>query len=345
MTNGDPGRPASGPPFGRGPTGHDVARLAGVSQSTVSLVFRGASRGRVSEHTRQAVLAAARELGFRPNADARRLRQGAPPMVLIAVPDIAQPFFARVFAGARSAALEAGYQTVLSVQPDLEAVAADVTGQGVHAVLACSLRDGGHPPSDGVPFLVLDAEPPAGHRGVRFDLGPAMEEVVGHLYGLGHRRVAHLGADIGTSTFAERAGAVARACAERGMALTRRTVPIDHEAARAAAGPLLSGADAPTAVVCDDDLLAAGVYKAAYAAGLRVPADLSVTGVDDIAVARMLTPELSTVDLPGEGLGASGMRQLVTELEGRGRGAVPAVTRLPARFVVRESTAPPPARD
>lgn len=330
----------------KAPTSHDVARLAGVSQSTVSLVFRGAARGRVAPATRAAVEEAARQLGFRPNADARRLRQGAPSTVLIAVPEITQPFFAQVFTGARSHALAAGCRVVLSEQPDLEAVAADVRGQGVDAVLACSLRDGGTAPDPAVPLVVLDAEPPPGYPALRFDLAPVLRDLVDRLHGLGHRHIAHLNADIDTATFRERAEALTGACAARGIRLTRRVAPIDRAAAEAVVRPLLTGdagaGERPTAVVCDDDLMATGAYKAAHAAGLSVPADLSVTGVDDIELARVLTPELTTIALPGHTLGAEGARRLVAALDS-GRPAEPGVTRLPARLVERGSVGPAPA--
>lgn len=344
MTDATQGTPAPADAQ-RAPTSHDVARLAGVSQSTVSLVFRGAARGRVSQATQAAVHEAAQRLGFRPNADARRLRQGAPSMVLIAVPEITQPFFAQVFTGARTEALEAGCRVVLSMQPDLDAVAADVTGQGVDAVLACSLRDGGEAPDPAVPLVVLDAEPPDGYPAMRFDIAPALEELVARLYSLGHRALAHLHADIGTATFRERAEALDAACRTREMRLERRVTAIDRNAARAAAAALLSGeagGPAPTAIVCDDDLMAAGAYKAAHAAGLTVPGDVSVTGVDDIELARVLTPELTTIALPGEALGREGMRRLIGALSGGQRRAE--VVRLPARLVLRGSVGPAPAR-
>ncbi|QBI54120.1 LacI family DNA-binding transcriptional regulator [Streptomonospora litoralis] len=348
-------------PTGKPPTSHDVARLAGVSQSTVSLVFRGAAGGRVGQRTQRAVLDAARQLGFRPNADARRLRVGGPRMVLIAVPDIVNPFFARVFTGARTAARERGFQVVLSVQRDLESVAADVAGQQVDAVLACSLDDGGRPLDDAVPAVVLDAEPPEGQGSVRFDIAPALTDVVDHLHRLGHRGIAHLRADVRTATFRERAEAVDAACAARGMNRVHASSALDVDAARAAALPLLAGGGsgpcAPgafTAVVCDDDVLAVGVYKAAQALGIAIPGGLSVTGVDDVDLAMAVTPELTTVDLPGEELGETGMRRLVAELEraddeqaggervGADRGSdAGACVRLPAQLLIRGSTARP----
>ncbi|RNL86793.1 LacI family DNA-binding transcriptional regulator [Halostreptopolyspora alba] len=231
---------------GRPPTSHDVARLAGVSRSTVSLVFRGAASGRIGERTQRAVVDAARQLGFRPNADARRLRTGGPPMVLIPVPDIVNPFFARVFTGARTAARESGFQVVLSVQRDLDSVAADVAGQRIDAVLACSLRDGGRPLEDPVPVVVLDAEPPPGQGSVRVDIAPALTGLVEHLHRLGHRSIAHLRSEVRTATFRERAEAVDAACARRGMTRTYTSCALDIHAAREAVAALLPAPTGPS---------------------------------------------------------------------------------------------------
>ncbi|NEE54942.1 substrate-binding domain-containing protein, partial [Streptomyces sp. SID8455] len=95
----------------------------------------------------------------------------------------------------------------------------------------------------------------------------------------------------------------------------------------------------PTAIVCDDDILAAGACKAARRLGLRVPDDLSVTGFDDLALATAVEPELTTVQLPAEQVGERGMAALLAVLEGRP--AEPGG--LPVSLVVRGSTAPPPA--
>jgi LacI family transcriptional regulator len=109
--------------------------------------------------------------------------------------------------------------------------------------------------------------------------------------------------------------------------------------AKEAAGRLLDLPDRPTALVCDDDLMAAGAYKAARARGLEIPGDLSVTGFDDVEIARALEPELTTVRLPAQELGEQGMLALL-ELLGGGR---PEPRALPVELVVRASTAPPPA--
>ena len=95
------------------PTSNDVAKHAGVSQSTVSLVLSGKGHGRVSEATAERVRQVARELGYRPNAAAQALRLGASRAVALLVPDMTNPFFSRVLRGAQRAAAAAGYIVIL----------------------------------------------------------------------------------------------------------------------------------------------------------------------------------------------------------------------------------------
>jgi DNA-binding LacI/PurR family transcriptional regulator len=119
--------------------------------------------------------------------------------------------------------------------------------------------------------------------------------------------------------------------------LPRVLTPIGIEDARIAAGPLLG--ERPTAVFCDDDVIAAGLYLAARDRGLRIPGDVSVIGFDDMDFARVLEPPLTTVALDAERLGASAVELLEQRMAGRRtrRRLV-----LPAELLVRESTAPPP---
>src|SRR5579885_2259224 len=96
------------------PTSVDVARRAGVSQSAVSLVFGGKAAGRVGKRTQEAILQAARELGYRPNRAARALRSGRSRLVALAIPDVSNPYFAAVLQGAERAAHRRGYAAVLA---------------------------------------------------------------------------------------------------------------------------------------------------------------------------------------------------------------------------------------
>ncbi|MGH3379671.1 MAG: LacI family DNA-binding transcriptional regulator [Actinoallomurus sp.] len=319
----------------RRPTSRDVARAAGVSQSTVSLVLAGKAEGRVKPETGLAVREAARRLGYRPNAAARNLRLGRTRTVLLVVPTLASPFFGAVYTGAARVAGERGFGVVVHPWTD-DAIPArsPVDIEAIDGVLASSIGGGVTGLGD-VPLVMMDNDPADAAPSVNFDVAGGMRAVAAHLADLGHRRIGHLAAAVDAWTFRVR-GEVLAASAPL---VSRGTTAIDVAAARTAAVALLDRPDRPSALVCDDDLIAAGAYKAARALGLDVPGDLSVTGFDDILVATALEPELTTVRLPAEDLGARAMAALLERLDGN---APPDVS-LPGELIVRGSTAPPRA--
>ncbi|MEW2220839.1 LacI family DNA-binding transcriptional regulator, partial [Streptomyces sp. NPDC006990] len=373
--------PPAGPPDrdaadrGRGrnrPTGHDVAGAAGVSQATVSLVLGGKWEGRVSARTAEAVRAAARELGYRPNLAARTLRLGRTRTALLVVPALTNEFFATVHRGAAEVAGAHDFGIVLYPSPEGVDAAPDPFASArtaLDGVIASSMAPEALAAlrGEGLPVVMLDSDERTCDATVNVDLADGMRQVVAHLLGLGHRRIAHIAADVDSWTFAERARALREELTAAGAALVHTErgalgVPGGLEAATRALtahpgsasdasgarrhatdapGPAGEGdADVPpTALVCDDDLLAAGALKAARRLGLRVPDDVSVTGFDDLALATAVEPELTTVRLPAERVGAAGMRTLLEILEGR----EPEAVRLPVRLVARGSTGPAPS--
>jgi DNA-binding LacI/PurR family transcriptional regulator len=321
------------------PTSIDVARCAGVSQSTVSLVFSGKGKGRVSETTADRVRDCARELGYRPNAAAQALRLGASRAVALLVPDMTNPFFSRVLRGAQRAAAEAGYIVILvDTQNDrhwesqsFEALrAGPVDGYLLFEVTAPEALG----PDENV--VLMETEAPR-RPSVRFDGEAGAAAAFEHLVDLGHTRIGHLAAAFRALTFEDREKARRRVLAEARIdpdAQPRVMTPITIEDARANGLALLD--DEPTAVFCDDDVIAAGLYLAARDRGLRIPEDLSVIGFDDMDFARVLSPPLTTVALDAELLGSTAFELLEQRLAGkRTRRRVV----LPADLLLRGSTA------
>jgi LacI family transcriptional regulator len=331
------------------PTSKDVAQEAGVSQSTVSLVLGGKWSGRVSPATARSVRSAAARLGYRPNQAARNLRLGTSRTVLLMVPTLTAPFFGPVYTGAARVAARHGFGVVVSTWPDDAAGPADgpfaAPDEAIDGVLASSMAAEAPGGFGETPVVMLDSGP-AGRPGapvptVDFGVADGMRAIAAHLAGLGHRRIGHVAAAPDQWTFHARADALAEVVADLpGGVLTRAGCAIDVASAKDAATRLLAAPEPPTALVCDDDLIAAGAYKAARALGLDVPSDVSVTGFDDVLLATALEPELTTVRLPAEELGAQGMAALLDLLDGRS----PAPRVLPGELVVRGSTAPPRAR-
>ncbi|MFF9487341.1 LacI family DNA-binding transcriptional regulator [Streptomyces sp. NPDC014676] len=338
------------PRAGTRPTSRDVARAAGVSQAAVSLVLGDKWRGRVSETTAERVREAARTLGYRPNLAARNLRLGRTRTVLLVVPALTTEFFAGVYTGAARVASRHGFGVVLYPSPEgigpardpfasAQAALDGVIASSMAAEALTAIR------GEALPLVMLDSDPEGsvGAATVNLDIADGVRRLTDHLLALGHRHFLHLAADVPSWTFEVRARELAARLREvPGASLRTARAPISIKGAEAAAEAALRGAattpDRPTAVVCDDDHLAAGTYKAARRLGLRVPEDLSVTGLDDLALASAIDPELTTVRLDAELFGERGMEALLAVLEGR----APAAGDIPVELVVRGSTAPAP---
>jgi DNA-binding LacI/PurR family transcriptional regulator len=298
-------------------------------------VLSGKGRGRISGRTEETVRRAAEELGYRTNVAARALRTGSARTVGLVVPDVTHPFFGGVLRGAQEAAWREGYAVVLADagndrQWELASLAA----------LRALTVDG---------FLFFEVEPPPGEplRAVAIDTAPGDLPVVRldaaagtraaltHLLDLGHTRIGHVAAEVDTPTFRLRLDAFRDLVGDTDL---RVLSAVAVDAARVAALPLLRRPDRPTAVFADDDVLASGVYLAARELGLAIPDELSVVGFDDLELARVLYPPLTTVAADAEALGAAAFAALFTTLTG---GKSEAERILPVELVVRGSTAPP----
>ena len=178
-----------------------MARRAGVSQSTVSLVLSGKSAGRISARTEAAVRQAADELGYRPNVAARALRTGTARTVGLVVTDVTHPFFGPVLRGAQVAAWRAGYAVALvdvANDPDRELASFEALRAGpVDGFLFFTVDP---PESTGEHVVALEVSPP-GMSFVRFDTERGTELALRHLLELGHTRIGHLGSELDAETF------------------------------------------------------------------------------------------------------------------------------------------------
>ncbi|MEP7382136.1 MAG: LacI family DNA-binding transcriptional regulator [Gemmatimonadota bacterium] len=303
-------------------TAHDVAARAGVSQPTVSLVLSGNPKARVSAETRSRVIRAAEELGYRPNLLAQGLVRRRSFALGVVVPDLSNPFFAAVVSGAEKVASKAGYAVFLCETGESgaeERVAALKSRQidgvildavGVSGLSAVSLS--------GMNVVLVD-ETLGDYPCVVSDAQMAGELAARHLLDLGHRRFAFIGPAIDASAFRLR---------ERGYTRVLRSAgcPIESDALRRAGATVAGGMRGmrailalrprPTAVFCANDLAAIGALKACAMARVLVPRDLSIVGCDDIDLAQLVTPELTTVAIPARELGARAARLLIRQLTG-----------------------------
>lgn len=329
---------------------HDVAALAGCSQSTVSRVFRGAPdvRPELAERVREA----ARQLNYIPSEPARALLSGRTGRVALVVQNLINPAFALLADHCHRELLGHGYRATI-VESDAEGgLLADPTRllAGVDGVIYASADRTSAVPDLGKPVVLLlrsDAgEAPTDT--VLPDHAMGAELAVAHLWDeLGHRRIALLGATPRLTAGVAAAHGFREALARRDDAAEGVVVesPMDYEAGRAAATDLLarSSTQRPTAFFCADDLSACGAIDAARAVGLRVPEDVSVVGFDDFPMSAWGAYSLTTVAVPHEQLARRAITLLMSRIVGAQPLDPPRVEHLPVSLVRRSSTAAPPS--
>jgi LacI family repressor for deo operon, udp, cdd, tsx, nupC, and nupG len=333
----------------------DVARLAGVSVATVSRTL--ARPEVVSEETRTRVLSAVRDTAYAPNISARNLRVRKTMVVLVAVPDIANPFFAEILQGIDDTLSAAGYGLVianLAGRPEKEARYVDLVcaGQADGVLLLCGhvmrsphrdLRDAHVPLVAACEYIPGEIFPQ-----VSIDNVSAAREAVRHLIELGHTRIAYLSGPQSNILERHRLEGYQKALKDAGIVAVDGLILSGDFSFRAgveAGRKLLALApDArPTALFAANDEMAIGLIKTVQAEGLMVPRDLSVVGFDGIPYADYCEPTLSTVVQPRRELGASAAAELIALMTSDASAARKDIE-LPARLVLRDSTCPPSGR-
>lgn len=327
---------------------HDVAKAAAVSPSTVSRAYTMPALLRPD--TRERVLTAAKSLGYQPNKAARGLITGRTGNIGVIVPDLSNPFFPAVLKGVQARAREADYSVFLAdaeEDPALEQELIRAMAKQVDGVVLCSSRA-----SDATlvaiardtPLVLLNrriGNLPA----VLLDSAGGARQAAEHLAALGHRCVAYTnGPPSSWSNRARRRGLKAR-----GTGLGMEVVELGPFAPTFEGG--LAAADqcvaaGVSAVVAFNDLVALGVQRRLRDRSIPVPGEISVLGFDDIPMAQMGSPPLTTVSMPLERAGRLAIDVLARRVESRLQGGDGgnAHRPLPTTLIVRASTAPPATR-
>jgi DNA-binding LacI/PurR family transcriptional regulator len=335
------------------PTILDVARLAGVSKSTVSNVLR--ATGRVSAGTRTQVLAAIDELGYRPNVLARNLVRRRTSTLGLLVGDLANPFYSELAKLVEQRASAAGYTTMIANtdgRPDFERARVEtLLEHRVAGILVLQLTGGRATVTDvlarAVPLVVLTCPEEEGADSVSVDDAEGVHAATVHLLGLGHRRIAYLTSDlieVGSDRL-RREGylrGLREADIESSSDLIRPVSQLeapDGAIAEAVVG-LVGLCNRPTAIICANDLIAVDVLDTLEGLGLAVPADVSVVGFDDIALASLRRISLTTVSQPREELARLAVELALDRIE-LGFDGPPRRVHLAPTLVVRSSTGPP----
>jgi LacI family transcriptional regulator, galactose operon repressor len=328
----------------RQPTSHDVARLAGVSQPTVSRSLRDGAR--VAESTRRRVFEAAASLGYVPSRRGRNLSTRATGHVGVVVSDLTNPFYVETIAHLHRALAGVGVRMVVLTDEQERTLEAEPLFDGSldGAILTTMLVDSTLPralQARGFPFVLLNREV----DGVNAD-ACVSENAIGarrvaeELVRLGHHDVGALFGPANTSTGREREAGFRAALSEHGIALapTRwRRGPFTTDAGHTGLLDLLDAADPPTAVFCSNDVIALGALNAARSRGLSIPDDLSVIGFDDIGMAAWEVFALTTVRQDMAQMAERAAELLVSRIAEPER--PPRRLELPTPIVARESHA------
>lgn len=325
-------------------TVRDVAAMAGVSISTVSRALSAPDL--VNEVTRQRVINAARELDYRPNPAARGLRVGRTNNLGLLIPDLENPFFASVTKGVQSRARAAGYAVFVADSDEDPAQEIELIGNLATQVDGIILASPRAPSRDileaaaGKTVVMLNREV-GDIPSLTIDNADGIHQAVTHLRALGHRTIAYASGPTHSWSGEER---------RRGMLAAAEEFPDLTVIELGNFRPYFSGgypaadiavASGATAVIAYNDLMALGIIDRLRQRGISVPDDMSVVGFDDVPVASLVSPALTTVQIPLAGMGRRGVDLLVERLEG----AVDVTTRseVPVELIIRNSSSVPAA--
>lgn len=323
----------------------DVAKAAGVSVATVSRVLNDSPS--VSGKTRDTVLEVIRKLGYQPNLLGRNLRRTQTKLVLVLLPSIANQFYSKVVKGIEDVAHKNGYNIMLcntdSDRNREKVYIALLKNRLADGVILMASELGDEELSQlGRSFPVVQCSEYKGHLGVSYaaiDNKSAACREVGHLIGLGHKRIGMISCRNKLLSTIKREEGYQKALQEAGIAFDDALVAYGDygfTSGMRASRTLLKLPDRPTAIFAISDNMAIGAMKAARESGLEIPSDLAVAGFDNISFAVMCEPMLTTISQPKYELGCTAMEVLLRQM--RGERSEPEEVLLEYELVIRGST-------
>jgi DNA-binding LacI/PurR family transcriptional regulator len=331
---------------------YELARRAGVAPSTVSKALRDDPR--ISAATRARVQELARKSGFTPNAAAQSLATRRTLTLGLIVRDYADPYNGLLMRGIEDAAVRTGYHLLVASTRESDVREFDVARMLQQRRVDGMIIVASHLAEN---HALLDPGIPVVFVAERSELVPdrplascvAVDDAAGamamteHLVGLGHRRIGYVAIGRASLASAARQAGYERALGRAGIEVdpTLVAAPRAHEAADAGAeGVQLLLPHRPTAIFFYNDLAAIGGLRAILDRGIRVPEQLSIAGFDDLELAQLVTPPLTTMAQPRLEMGRLAVERLLAMIGGdQDRSAIT----IPCTLVVRRSTAPPPA--
>ena len=304
---------------------HAVARLAHVSIATVSRTINHIPT--VNPKLTKRVWEAIRELNYFPNTQARALVSGRSRMLGLIVSEITNPFFPELIQGFEDVAVENGYEILIGstnyeadrmqrcirrmVERNAEGVA--IMTFGIEQPLLDQLAD------RNVPLVFVDLAPNRpGMSVLKVDYHNGIRQGVQHLAALGHRRIAFVSGPQRLHSAQSRLAAFKKALGECGIPVDETLmIEGDHtmEGGMVSAQKLMATKDLPTAIMCSNDMLAIGVLHQLSRSGLRVPDDVSIIGFDDIHMAAMMIPPLTSIQMSRTDIASADSPSIIVDVE------------------------------
>lgn len=308
---------------------NDIAKMAGVSVATVSRVMNNKAKG-VGEETRQKVLKVIEECQYKPSAAARGLATKSSKIIGVVIPDITNPFYSRLATGVEDGASRLGYHTIIcnggnDVEKELSYIDF-LTNHYVSGIIYNNFRTANSKTkrainNSEVPRVYIDTKDNSKNSiNMYIDNKQAMREMIDYLVKMGHRRIAFIGGPNDSYSSEQRYLGYKEALAEHGIAYEPDLYldggyenPEDINWIK----QLFQRNTHITAVACCNDLIAVAVYEVFRQMGIKVGTDISVVGFDDIKLATILMPKLTTVHQPCYTMGVESARVLIDRIEGR----------------------------
>lgn len=331
----------------------DVAQHAGVSNGTVSRYFHEPER--VHKDTRKRIQQAIEQLDYSPNTLARNFRLGKTKLILVMVWTIGDPFYGDVLTGITRVAKQRGYHIHIR-----EVASGSLSNHDLNDIVTSRQADGIIVLGGAAPFRRDDvqsqfaahpaivvcgetADPELHHYPrVQIDGFAAAREVTSYLIGLGHRRIAFMRGEPGSSLVQDRETGYRAAMEDAGIDVLDEWFAEGNliiSDARRATRQLMNSDITPSAIVCANDEMALGTMAELQAMQLKVPDDVSVVGFDNTRYAEVSNPPLTTVAQPAQDIGETGMYRLLQAI--RDPTSEVGLVHLPHRLIIRQSTGAP----
>ncbi len=327
----------------------DIAKICGVSRQTVHAALN--NKPGVSPETREHILRVVREHNYHPNRIATSLHQKSADFVGLTILDIRNPFFADLVQGitqvVKASGLHLMFFETVTKEDEIDAVETMISYRAAGMILA-PVQDESRTrhleaiKGRGIPLVSVGEVRGFETNYVEVDNRRASQQAVQHLIDKGHRRIVYFAGPDRIVSARERTVGFMESMMENRLSFSPgdiMTVGDSTQGGYKAANQVLSRPESerPTAIVCFNDMVALGVYEAAVELGVSIPEDISVIGCDDIHLARLLGPPLTTIALPVREMGQYAAQMLVDQIHGPDRNGSSVVKKFHANLVVRHS--------